>query len=153
MIVEIEPPSGTKIGSIGGGGRYDDLTGKFGLKNMSGIGISFGFERIYLLLEELNLFPDTLKTKTKVLFTNFGNEATQVSYKFVNQLRELNISCEIYPTEAKLKKQLGYANSKKIKNVVLIGSEELKQQNFVLKNMESGSQETYPLSELISILS
>ena len=153
MIVEIEPPSGTKIGSIGGGGRYDDLTGKFGLKNMSGIGISFGFERIYLLLEELNLFPDTLKTKTKVLFTNFGNEATQVSYKFVNQLRELNISCEIYPTEAKLKKQLGYANSKKIKNVVLIGSEELKQQKFILKNMESGSQETYPLSELISILS
>ena len=153
MIIEIEPPSGTKIGSIGGGGRYDDLTGKFGLKNMSGIGISFGFERIYLLLEELNLFPDTLKTKTKVLFTNFGNEATQVSYKFVNQLRELNISCEIYPTEAKLKKQLGYANSKKIKNVVLIGSEELKQQKFILKNMESGSQETYPLSELISILS
>ena len=153
MIVEIEPPSGTKIGSIGGGGRYDDLTGKFGLKNMSGIGISFGFERIYLLMEELNLFPDTLKTKTKVLFTNFGNEATQVSYKFVNQLRELNISCEIYPTEAKLKKQLSYANSKKIKNVVLIGSEELKQQSFVLKNMESGSQETYPLSELISILS
>ncbi len=153
MIIEIEPPSGTKIGSIGGGGRYDDLTGKFGLKNMSGIGISFGFERIYLLMEELSLFPNTLQIKTKVLFTNFGNEATQVSYKFVNQLRELNISCEIYPTEAKLKKQLSYANSKKIKNVVLIGSEELKQQSFVLKNMESGSQETYPLSELISILS
>ena len=153
MIVEIEPPSETKIGSIGGGGRYDDLTGKFGLKNMSGIGISFGFERIYLLMEQLNLFPDTLQNKTKVLFTNFGNEAIQVSYKFVNQLRELNISCEIYPTEAKLKKQLGYANSKKIENVVLIGSEEMKQQNFVLKNMESGSQETYPLSELISILS
>ena len=153
MIIEIEPPSGTKIGSIGGGGRYDDLTGKFGLKNMSGIGISFGFERIYLLMEELSLFPNTLQIKTKVLFTNFGNEATQVSYKFVNQLRELNISCEIYPTEAKLKKQLSYANSKKIKNVVLIGSEELKQQSFVLKNMESGSQETYQLSELISILS
>ena len=153
MIVEIEPPSGTKIGSIGGGGRYDDLAGKFGLKNMSGIGISFGFERIYLLMEELNLFPDTLQTKIKVMFTNFGKEAIQISYKFVNQLRELNISCEIYPTEAKLKKQLSYANSKKIENVVLIGSEELKQENFVLKNMESGTQETYPLSELISILS
>ena len=87
------------------------------------------------------------------MFTNFGNEAIQISYKFVNQLRELNISCEIYPTEAKLKKQLSYANSKKIENVVLIGSEELKQENFVLKNMESGTQETYPLSELISILS
>lgn len=153
MIVEIEPPLGTKIGSIGGGGRYDDLAGKFGLKNMSGIGISFGFERIYLLMEELNLFPDTLQTKIKVMFTNFGKEAIQISYKFVNQLRELNISCEIYPTEAKLKKQLSYANSKKIENVVLIGSEELKQENFVLKNMESGTQETYPLSELISILS
>ena len=153
MIVEIEPPSGTKIGSIGGGGRYDDLAGKFGLKKMSGIGISFGFERIYLLMEELNLFPDTLQTKIKVMFTNFGKEAIQISYKFVNQLRELNISCEIYPTEAKLKKQLSYANSKKIENVVLIGSEELKQENFVLKNMESGTQETYPLSELISILS
>ena len=153
MIIEIEPPSGTKIGSIGGGGRYDDLTGKFGLKNMSGVGISFGFERIYLLMEELNLFPDTLQTKTKVLFTNFGNEAMQVSYNFVNQLRDLNIPCEIYPTEAKLKKQLGYANSKKIEKVVLIGSEELKQQNFVIKNMKSGLQETYPLTELISILS
>ena len=153
MIVEVEPPPRTKIGSIGGGGRYDDLTGKFGLKNMSGIGISFGFERIYLLMEELNLFPDTLQTKTKVLFTNFGNEAMQVSYNFVKQLRDLNIPCEIYPTEAKLKKQLGYANSKKIEKVVLIGSEELKQQNFVIKNMESGLQETYPISELISILS
>ena len=103
-------------------------------------------------MEELNLFPDTLQTKIKVMFTNFGKEAIQISYKFVNQLRELNISCEIYPTEAKLKKQLSYANSKKIENVVLIGSEELKQENFVLKNMESGTRD-YPLSELISILS
>jgi histidyl-tRNA synthetase len=153
MIVEVAAPKQVKIGSIGGGGRYDDLTSTFGLKSMSGIGISFGFERIYLVMEALELFPDTLVKQTKVLFANFGASATAVAYTYLSQLRANNISCEIYPTEAKLKKQLGYANAKQIQKVVLIGSEELAQKSFILKNMESGTQEIYPLSELIERLS
>jgi len=153
MIVEVAAPKQIKMGSIGGGGRYDDLTSTFGLKNMSGIGISFGFERIYLVMEALELFPDTLLKQTKVLFANFGASATAVAYTYLSQLRANNISCEIYPTEAKLKKQLGYANAKQIQKVVLIGSEELAQKSFILKDMESGTQEIHALSELIERLS
>ena len=153
MIVEVAAPKQVKMGSIGGGGRYDDLTSTFGLKNMSGIGISFGFERIYLVMEALELFPDTLLKQSKILFANFGASATAIAYTYLSQLRANNISCEIYPTEAKLKKQLGYANAKQIQKVVLIGSEELAQKSFILKNMESGTQETHPLSELIERLS
>ena len=153
MIVEVAAPKQVKIGSIGGGGRYDDLTSTFGLKNMSGIGISFGFERIYLVMEALELFPDTLLKQPKILFANFGASATAIAYTYLSQLRANNISCEIYPTEAKLKKQLGYANAKQIQKVVLIGSEELAQKSFILKNMESGTQEIHPLSELTERLS
>ena len=153
MIVEVAPPKQVKMGSIGGGGRYDDLTSTFGLKNMSGIGISFGFERIYLVMEALELFPDTLLKQPKVLFVNFGINTTALAYTYLSQLRAKNISCEIYPTEAKLKKQLAYANAKQIQKVVLIGSEEIAQKSFVLKDMESGTQQTHPLSELIQRLS
>ena len=153
MIVEVAPPARVKMGSIGGGGRYDDLTGVFGLKNMSGIGISFGFERIYLVMEALDLFPKTLLESPQVLFANFGGVAVQASYSHLHKLRNQNISCELYPTEAKLKKQLGYANAKKINKVVLIGSEELDQKSFVLKNMETGEQSSHPLSEMVNILS
>ena len=123
MIVEVSAPETVTIGSIGGGGRYDDLTGTFGMKDTSGIGISFGFERIYLVLEELGLFPEILGKSTQVLFANFGDEAASVAYSYIKKLRDLNIPCELYPTETKLKKQLTYANDKKIAQVVLIGSE------------------------------
>jgi len=152
MIVEVAAPEKVKMGSIGGGGRYDDLTGTFGLKNMSGIGVSFGFERIYLVMDALGLFPQALQPQTKVLFTNFGADAAEQAYRFLSQLRKQDISCELYPTEAKLKKQLAYANSKNINKVVLMGSEELKQNNFVLKDMTSGTQETYPVEELLKRL-
>ena len=146
IIVEVAAPEKVKMGSIGGGGRYDNLTNTFGLKNMSGIGISFGFERIYLVMDELGLFPKSLSPKTQVLF------AVNILFPYLNQLRNQNISCELYPIESKLKKQLGYANSKGIHKVILIGSEELEQNTFILKNMKSGEQTTYPLSNLIKIL-
>ena len=141
------------MGSIGGGGRYDDLTSAFGLKNMSGIGVSFGFERIYLVMEALNLFPKELLFTTEVLFTNFGSKAATISYSCVSILRKQNISCELYPTEAKLKKQLGYADQKNIQKVVLIGEAEVSQQTFILKDMESGVQSSHPIKELIAIFS
>lgn len=152
MIVEVAPPVQVKMGSIGGGGRYDDLTGVFGLKDMSGIGISFGFERIYLVMEALDLFPKTLLKRPQVLFANFGGAAVQSAYAFLHKLRNQNISCELYPTEAKLKKQLGYANTKQIQKVILIGPEELAEKIFVLKDMETGTQSTHPLTDMAPLL-
>lgn len=152
MIVEVSAPEKVKMGSIGGGGRYDDLTATFGLNNMSGIGVSFGFERIYLVMEELQLFPEELVPTTQVLFANFGLEAAVIAYSSVAQLRQHNIVSELYPTEAKLKKQLGYANQKGIQKVVLIGEEEVIQKTFILKDMKEGTQTSHPLSDLISIL-
>ncbi|MDC3354770.1 histidine--tRNA ligase, partial [Flavobacteriaceae bacterium] len=153
MIVEVSAPDTVKMGSIGGGGRYDDLTGTFGLKNMSGIGVSFGFERIFLVMDALGLFPETLQASAEVLFANFGDAAAAVAYHYVNELRTHGIACELYPTEAKLKKQLAYANDKKIAKVILIGSEELEQKQFVLKDMDTGNQTTYSLKKLLSLLS
>lgn len=152
MIVEVAPPAQVKMGSIGGGGRYDDLTGVFGLKDTSGIGISFGFERIYLVMEALDLFPKTLLKRPQVLFANFGGAAVQSAYAFLHKLRNQNISCELYPTEAKLKKQLGYANTKQIQKVILIGPEELAEKIFVLKDMETGTQSTHPLTDMVPLL-
>lgn len=152
MIVEVAPPVQVKMGSIGGGGRYDDLTGVFGLKDMSGIGISFGFERIYLVMEALDLFPKTLLKRPQVLFANFGGAAVQSAYAFLHKLRNQNISCELYPTEAKLKKQLGYANTKQIQKVILIGPEELAKKIFVLKDMETGTQSIHPLTAMVPLL-
>ena len=153
MIVEVSAPENVKMGSIGGGGRYDDLTGTFGLKNMSGIGISFGFERIYLVMEALTLFPETLHTTPKVLFANFGEAPAEIAYQYVNKLRSIDVGCELYPTEVKLKKQLAYANDKKISKVILIGSEELEQNKFVIKDMDTSVQTSHPITELLSLLS
>jgi histidyl-tRNA synthetase len=152
MIVEVSAPETVKMGSIGGGGRYDDLTGKFGLKNMSGIGVSFGFERIYLVMEALELFPETLQTSANILFANFGDASTAIAYKHMNKLRSHGIACELYPNEVKLKKQLAYANDKKIARVILIGSQEIEKKEFVLKDMDTGIQISHPVKELLSLL-
>jgi histidyl-tRNA synthetase len=152
MIVEVSAPESVKMGSIGGGGRYDDLTATFGLNTMSGIGVSFGFERIYLVMEELHLFPDELLPTSQVLFVNFGSNAASIAYSSVAKLRQQNIVCEIYPTEAKLKKQLGYANQKGIQKVVLIGEEEVKANTFILKDMKLGTQTSHSLSDLLKVL-
>ena len=152
MIVEVAAPAEVKMGSIGGGGRYDDLTATFGLKDMSGIGISFGFERIYLVMEALELFPPDIEKSTQLLFLNFDEAAVQRVFPKLLELRNRGISTELYPTAAKLKKQLNYADQKKIPWVVLIGSTELEKEEFVLKNMNSGEQTPYPLSDLVAVL-
>lgn len=141
-----------QMGSIGGGGRYDDLTGIFGLKDMSGIGISFGLDRIYLVMEELGLFQKAEIPAPKVLFTNFGDEEAFFALKSVQELRRQGIRAELYPSAAKLKKQMNYANKKEIPYVVLIGEQELRQQNFTLKNMATGEQKNFGLQELLALL-
>ncbi len=151
MILEVMPPASVQMGSIGGGGRYDNLTETFGLKNMSGIGISFGFERIYLVLESLNLFPKSVEAQKPILFLNFGGQATAKSFSLVNQLRSAGISAELYPTSAKLKKQMLYANKKDIQKVVLIGSEEFEHQTFVLKDMLTGEQSTHKMADVLEL--
>ena len=149
LILEVAPPTEVKMGSIGGGGRYDNLTDLFGLKNTSGFGISFGFDRIYLVLEELNLFPKTLAYQPRFLFLNFGEETAACSFEYLMKLRGEGIVSEFYPTASKLKKQFNYANQRSIPFVIMIGSEEFKNQEFILKEMNTGAQSQYPLKELI----
>lgn len=138
-----------QMGSICGGGRYDDLTGLFGLKGLSGVGISFGADRIYDVMNELNLFPTAALTSTKVLFINFGETEQMHSLKIAKQLREKNIACEVYPSDAKMQKQMKYANDRKIPFVVMIGSKEIESGQVTFKNMESGAQQTASLDQLI----
>ena len=147
-IFEVAPPEGVKMGSIGGGGRYDDLTSGFGMKNMSGVGISFGFDRIYLVLEELNLFPASVQNQTQVLFLNFGASTALQSNKLIAELREKGLRVEYYPDTAKMKKQLSYANQKSIPLVVLYGDDEMKREEVVLKQMQTGEQNAIRLSDL-----
>ena len=142
-----------QMGSICGGGRYDDLTGLFGLKGLSGVGISFGADRIYDVMNELNLFPTAALTSTKVLFINFGETEQMHSLKIAKQLREKNIACEVYPSDAKMQKQMKYANDRKIPFVVMIGSKEIESNQVTFKNMESGAQQTASLDQLIKEIS
>ena len=147
-IFEVEADK-VHMGSIGGGGRYDDLTGVFGLKNVGGIGISFGLDRIYLVLEELGLFKDVLLPKPTVLFLNFGKNEALYCLKAIKKLREKNIKSEIYPDNTKLKKQMNYANKRNIPFVVFVGLSELENGNFTLKNMSSGEQKECTFAELL----
>tara|TARA_R110001583_G_scaffold4351_2_gene25212 strand:- start:48060 stop:49430 length:1371 start_codon:yes stop_codon:yes gene_type:complete len=150
-IYEVSAPDGVKMGSIGGGGRYDDLTGIFGLKNVSGVGISFGLDRIYLVLEELNLFEEVALPKPKVLFVNLGEKEAAYCMKALVELRNKNVKSELYPDSAKMKKQMNYANKREIPFVVIVGSTELENNKFTLKNMQSGDQQVYNLEELVQI--
>ncbi|WP_330442013.1 histidine--tRNA ligase [Flavobacterium sp. C4GT6] len=149
-IFEVSAPAGVKIGSIGGGGRYDDLTGIFGLKNMSGVGISFGLDRIYDVIEELNLFPDTVTESTKVLFINFGDKESLYAMKAAKQLRDAGIKAELYPDSAKVGKQFQHADKRGIPFAVLTGDEEINNNTFTLKNLATGEQEQVSLEELKS---
>ena len=151
-IFEVSAPKGVDMGSIGGGGRYDDLTGVFGLKNVSGVGISFGLDRIYLVLESLNLFPETITNTVKALFINFGAKEALACLKAIKDLRSNAINVELYPDDAKMKKQLNYANKRNIQYVVLVGATELASNTFTLKNMETGEQNTMSLDSLIKKL-
>jgi histidyl-tRNA synthetase len=141
-----------QMGSISGGGRYDNLTGSFGLKGVSGVGISFGVDRIYDVMEELQLFPQNTVTTTRVLFTNFDQAAQTYSLPLLKQVRQAGINSEMYPDAAKLKKQLDYANSKGIPFVVLVGSQEMETGNLTIKNMETGEQKALSIEEIIKMV-
>jgi len=152
-IFEVSAPKKVKLGSIGGGGRYDDLTGVFGLKNVSGVGVSFGLDRIYLVLDELNLFPTKITETTKVFFINFGNEEALYCYQTIQKLRSQGISAELYPDPAKMKKQMNYANKRAFPFVVLAGTDEAKNNTYTLKNMESGEQSAVSFEQLVKLVS
>jgi histidyl-tRNA synthetase len=141
-----------QMGSIGGGGRYDDLTGIFGLKNMSGIGISFGLDRIYLVMDELDLFKSVEIPKPDILFINFGDQEALYSLKAIQKLRDAGIKAELYPDKAKMKKQMGYADKRQIPYVAMAGSNEMANNTFSLKNMTTGEQTEVSISGIIEKL-
>ena len=139
-----------KIGSIGGGGRYDNLTEVFGLKDVTGVGISFGADRIYDVLEEKGLLKTQIAVSTQVFICNFDKAAHNISLGLMARLRKEGVSVEMYPDVAKVKKNLQYANNNNIPFVIMIGDEELKQNKFTLKNMITGDQDLCSLEEVIA---
>ena len=139
-IFEVAPPKSVAMGSIGGGGRYDDLTGIFGLKNMSGVGISFGLDRIYLVIDELNLFPETVTATSKALFINYGDNEALYAMQAIQKLRASEIKVELYPDNAKVAKQFQYADKRGIPYAVIIGAQEMETNSYSLKNLSSGEQ-------------
>lgn len=138
-----------QIGSITGGGRYDNLTGIFGLPNVSGVGISFGADRIYDVLTELNLYPASLQSATQVLFAAFGQDELRYALRWAKELRGQGLAVEIYPEPAKMKKQMAYADAKQIPYVAIVGGDEMAQQKVMLKNMTSGEQQLVSIEEIL----
>jgi len=143
-----------QMGSLGGGGRYDNLTGVFGLPGVSGVGISFGVERIYDVMEELKLFDsiDLQSNTTRALFINFGGEAETKAFQYLQQLRANDIPAEIYPSNEKMKKQIGYADKKGIPYAIFVGEEELKTNTLQLKDLRTGEQLRHSIEEIIALL-
>ena len=141
-----------QIGSITGGGRYDNLTGIFGLPNVSGVGISFGADRIYDVLTELNLFPKALQSTTQILFAAFGDAELTYALKWAKELRQAGKAVEVYPEPAKMKKQMSYADAKQIPFVAIVGGDEMVQNKVMMKNMTTGEQKLVTLEELCTIL-
>ncbi len=139
------------IGSITGGGRYDNLTGVFGMPGLSGVGISFGADRIYDVMNQLDLYPDEISESVKVMFVNFGEAEALQSMKYVKELRDAGIAAQLYPDAAKLKKQMALADAEKIPFVAIVGESELEDGSIMLKNMVSGTQEKMTVSDVISI--
>ena len=150
-IIEVKALD-VEIGSITGGGRYDNLTGVFGLDNVSGVGISFGADRIYDVLNQLDLYPEATRTTTKVLFVNFGEAEATASLKHIKKLRASGISAEIFPESSKMRKQMGYANDNGIPFVAIIGETELANGTIMLKDMNLGTQQPLTIDEVIEKL-
>lgn len=148
-IIEVKAKD-VEMGSICGGGRYDDLTGVFGLNDVSGVGVSFGADRIYDVLNSMNAFENVKLYSSKVMFVNFGNEGLNQIYSSMNEIRKKDIACEFYPDNAKLKKQFSYADANLIPFVAVIGDEEIKENKIKLKDMLSGIEELLSLDELIN---
>ena len=149
IIFEVKAEN-VQMGSIGGGGRYDDLTGLFGVPGIPGVGISFGVDRIYDVMEELALFPPQVHTGTQVLFLNLGESESEIAFDTMQQLRENNTRCELYYDPAKLDKQFKYAEKKNIPFVIIMGSKEIEDKNCVMKDLRSGEQKTLTLNELFN---
>ena len=141
-----------QIGSITGGGRYDNLTGIFGMPGLSGVGISFGADRIFDVLNQLDLYPESVVSATKVLFVNFGEAETNYSLPILSKLRKAGIPCEIYPDSVKMKKQMQYANQKTIPYVVIVGENEMAEGKITLKDMTSGEQNMLSPDELVQVI-
>ncbi len=152
IIFEAKAPSSVKMGSIGGGGRYDDLTGLFGVPNIAGVGISFGVDRIYDVLEELNLFPESIVTSSQVLFFNLGEAESFAANQLAQQLRAIGISCELYHESSKFDKQFKYAEKKNIPCIAILGSKELEEKTIMVKELATGKQESIQWGELSSFL-
>lgn len=150
-IIEVKS-NDVQIGSICGGGRYDDLTGIFGLKDVSGVGISFGADRIYDVMDEKNLFPSEVTVSAKLLIVNFGEKEQGTCLKILEEVRKEGISAEFYPDSVKIKKQMVYANVKQMPYVLLVGEEEIKTKKFTLKNMNTGEEKKLSVSEIIKKL-
>ncbi|MBW8362700.1 MAG: histidine--tRNA ligase [Kaistella sp.] len=139
-----------EMGSIGGGGRYDNLTEVFGVKNIPGIGISFGLDRIYLVMEELGLFPENSDHSVQFLFVNYGEEESLEALKLIAKLRDQGISAELYPESSKLKKQFSYAEKKRIPHLVFFGEEEISAGKITVKDLEKGEQQTLSIEEFLT---
>ncbi|GAA0524246.1 histidine--tRNA ligase [Chitinophaga japonensis] len=148
LIVEAKAPPSVKMGSIGGGGRYDDLTGLFGLPGLSGVGISFGVDRIYDVLEELQLFPATAQQGTRVLFLHMGEQSLPAAFQYLMQLREKGVAAELFHEPAKMDKQMKYADKRGIPYVVIIGENELQENSLSIKNLQTGQQQKIKVEEL-----
>lgn len=147
IIYEVKAKN-IQMGSIGGGGRYDNLTGLFGVPDVPGVGISFGLDRIYDVMEELNLFPETINQSTKVLFFNLGKQESEFAFSIMQKLRDTGISCELFYESSKLDKQFKYASKKNIAYAIIIGSNEIKENTCIVKDLAKGIQQTISLDEL-----
>jgi histidyl-tRNA synthetase len=150
MIFEVKA-IGVNMGSIGGGGRYDDLTGTFGVPGIPGVGVSFGVDRIYDVMEDLQLFPQDVSTGTKVLFFNLGETESRAAFGLMQQLREKGIAAELYPEQTKFDKQFKYAEKKGIRYVVILGNEELTAQQVKVKDLQTGQQTAHSFADLLNL--
>jgi histidyl-tRNA synthetase len=150
-IIEVKS-AGVMIGSICGGGRYDNLTGVFGMEGVSGVGISFGADRIYDVMNQLGLFGNLKSSSTDILILNFGEEEIKYGLKILNELRHLGVISELYPDQVKLKKQMSYADSRKIPYIIIAGQEEIKNGEITIKIMSSGEQRKILLKNIKSFI-
>lgn len=151
-IFEVKAPETVQMGSIGGGGRYDNLTGLFGVPDIPGVGISFGVDRIYDVMEELNIFPNGIQVGVRALFFNMGEKESAFAYQTMQGLRSIGISCEIYHENAKMDKQFKYAEKKNIVHVVIIGSKEIEENNCLVKNIQTGVQQKVSINDLKDVI-
>ena len=150
-IIEVKAKD-VQIGSICGGGRYDNLTGIFGLPDVSGVGISFGADRIYDVMHELNLFPESVKHTSQLMIVNFGEEESTAALKLLQQLQASGVKAELFPDAVKMKKQMRYADQKQIPFVMMVGEQEMESGVYRLKDMESGEQTEGTLEDIIGKL-